>query len=239
MSSKIQLTGGNFQDVQGNALANGYLLMELSQDASVASPASQIAAGYIVKITLNSSGSVDTTTPQYVWPNDVLSPTNTFYNVTGYSSKGELVWGPNPEQVLSSPNPYDIGAWQPNVVSVAAPRLSTNYDVGVFFPSTFANGQTILLLKMDRTVTYAASLTPSTAVCGTNPTDTATFTLNKISGGVTTAFGTIVFNTAGVPTITSSGTTFNSGDSLQIVAQATADLTLADVGIILSGTTSA
>lgn len=234
MSTKVQLSGGAFQDVQGNKLASGYLLMTLSQDASVSSPASQIAAGYTVKILLDANGNVSTTTPQYVWPNDVLSPTNTFYSVNAYTANGELVWGPNSEQVLSSPSPYDIGAWTPGVTNTSAPRLNTNYDVGVFYPSTMANGQITLLLKFDRVVVFAANLVPSTAVCGTNPTASATFTL-KQNG---TQFATIIFNTAGVPTITSSGTTFNPGDVLQITAPATADSTLANVGFIISGRTT-
>lgn len=234
MSTKVQLQGGAFQDVQGNKLASGYLLMTLSQDASVTSPASQIASGYTVKILLDGSGNVQTSPAQFVWPNDVLVPANTFYSVTAYTAAGELVWGPNSEQVLSSPSPFDIGAWAPGVTNTAAPRLNTNYDVGVFFPSTFANAQVMLRLAMDRTVVYSANLSPSTATCGNNPTANATITLTKNG----TQFATVVFNTAGVPAISSSGVTFNAGDVLQIVAPATADTTLANVGIILSGVVS-
>lgn len=118
MSTKIQLSGGSFQDVGGSPLANGYLSMSLSQDGQVNSDA-QIAAGYEITITLDSSGSVDTTTPQYVWPNDAITPVNTFYSVSAYSEDGQLVWGPNSQQVLSSPSPFDIGAWIPGIVSTS------------------------------------------------------------------------------------------------------------------------
>lgn len=119
MSTKIQLAGGAFQDVIGNPLANGYLLMSLSQDVQVNSDA-QIAAGYEITITLNNSGSVDTTTPQYVWPNDVMLPINTFYNVSAYSADGQLVWGPNAQAVLSTPSPFDIGTWIPGIVNTSS-----------------------------------------------------------------------------------------------------------------------
>lgn len=120
MASKVQLTGGLFQDAIGNPLANGYLIFELSQDAQVNST-TQIAAGSEIKITLNNSGSVDTTTAQDIWPNDVLSPASLFYTVSGYTEDGQLVWGPNSQQVFSTPSPYDIGVWIPGSVNTLPP----------------------------------------------------------------------------------------------------------------------
>jgi len=35
MSTKVQITGGAFQDAAGNLLVNGYLLFVLSQDGLV------------------------------------------------------------------------------------------------------------------------------------------------------------------------------------------------------------
>lgn len=117
MVTKNQITGGGFQDALGNPLANGYMLFELSQDAQV-NGTTQIAAGFVVKVPLDGSGNIITSTAQSVWPNDVLSPTGTFYNVSVYSALGQLVWGPNPQQVLSSPSPFDIGVWVPTSVNV-------------------------------------------------------------------------------------------------------------------------
>lgn len=234
MSTKVQLQGGAFQDVQGNKLANGYLLMELSQDAAVSSPTAQIAAGYTIKIKLDVNGNVDTSTLQYVWPNDVLSPANTFYNVSGYTANGELVWGPNAQQVLSSPSPYDIGAWKPNVSNTSAPRLNTNYDIGIFFPGTPANAQVMLLLQFTRGVIYPANFAGSTALCGINPTASVTFTIYK--NGV--SIGTLILSTAGTATFTASAVSFNATDTMKIVGPATADLTLANIGMVFAGTLS-
>jgi hypothetical protein len=117
MATKNQITGGGFQDALGNVLAGGYLVFELSQDAQV-NGTTQIAAGYTVRINLDSSGNVATSPAQSIWPNDVLSPNGTFYLVSAYSAIGQLVWGPNAQQVLSSPSPYNIGVWVPSSVNL-------------------------------------------------------------------------------------------------------------------------
>lgn len=113
MAAKTQLTGGVFQDAEGNLLANGYLLMKLSQDTTISGVGS-VCSGIEVKIILNASGSVDTIVPQYIWANDQMLPINTFYKVTGYSSKGQPAWGPNNQQVLGSGGTFDVGTWVPN-----------------------------------------------------------------------------------------------------------------------------
>lgn len=109
------ITGGGFQNSLGNPLADGYLIFQLSQDARVATN-QQVVAGYKVTIPLDSSGNGSGS----IWANDVLSPAGTFYNVSAYSAEGQLVWGPNPQQVLSTPSPFNIGAWIPASVNVGS-----------------------------------------------------------------------------------------------------------------------
>jgi hypothetical protein len=116
-TTKVQLSGGAFQDVAGNPLANGFLLMRLSQDGQV-NTSTEVCAGWVFKVLLDASGNVSSSPPQSVWPNDVISPSGTFYNVSAYSAEGQLVWGPNAQQVLSTPSPYNIGAWIPGSVNV-------------------------------------------------------------------------------------------------------------------------
>lgn len=70
---------------------------------------------------------------------------------------------------------------------------------------------------------------------GTNPTSTASYTVNKNGSSV----GTVSISTSGVFTFTTSGgTSFSlaAGDRLTIVAPSSQDATLADVGITLVGT---
>jgi hypothetical protein len=124
MPSKVQLIGGLFQDSEGNALANGYLKFKLSQDGAVAGVGS-ICAGVEITLTLNSSGSVDVSTPQYLWGNDQILPVNTFYRVTGYTAKGQPAWGPNNQQVIGNGGTFDVGTWVPNQVFSWTPPLST------------------------------------------------------------------------------------------------------------------
>jgi hypothetical protein len=112
MATTNQITGGAFQDTLGNLLANGYITLLLS-DTAVVNTNTRICEGYEITIPLDSNGDI-VTSPEYsVWPNDVLTPSTTFYTVSAYTENGELVWGPNYVQVLSSPSPFDVGVWIP------------------------------------------------------------------------------------------------------------------------------
>jgi hypothetical protein len=239
-STKVQLSGGAFQDALGDVVANGHMDMQLSQDSQVtgASPAVIITAGRVIRIQLDANGNVQASPAQSVWPNDVLTPANTYYSVKVYTSAGQLVWGPNSQQVLSSPSPYDVGAgWSParaNISSAAA----TTYDIGVFFPGSPSANQIMLRLPIERLVNFTTNMVPSVSACGTNPTATSVLPINKISGGTTTAVGTLTFNTSGVGTFTTTATSFNAGDIVEVISPSSADATLSDIGITLSGTTN-
>lgn len=230
MASEVQLSGGAFQDPSGSPLANGYLLMQLSQDGQVNGNA-EIAAGVEIKILLDEDGNVQSDPAQYVWPNDAISPSGTFYTVSAYTAEGQLVWGPNAQQVFSTPSPFDVSAWVPNETSLATGNVVT-YDIGCFFPGLYAASQVVLLLPLERTVRFATNFAPSQAACGTNPTSDSVFTVNQNG----TQVATITIATTGAATFSSgSGAVFNAGDVLTIVAPSSADPTLANVGILLSG----
>lgn len=116
MATTVQLIGGAFQDAEGNPVANGFLLFELSED-SRANSISEICSGTKPKILLDANGNIQSTPAQYIWPNDVLTPTETYYTVTGYKVNGQRVWGPCYQRVLSTPSPFDVGTWTPNAVT--------------------------------------------------------------------------------------------------------------------------
>lgn len=129
MPAKTQLTGGSFQDAEGNLLVNGYLTMKLNQDENI-SGVGNVCAGIEITIQLDSVGNVasSSSTPvapdQYVWANDVMSPVNSFYRVTGYTAKGQTAFGPNNQQVTSGGTgggTFDTGTWVPNQVYVWTP----------------------------------------------------------------------------------------------------------------------
>lgn len=112
MSTVNQITGGSFLDSEGNPLANGYLKFQLAQDTIVNSN-TQICAGSIIKVPLDVNGNVVTSPVYSLWPNDVMTPSVTYYLVSAYTSNGQLVWGPSTQSVLSSPSPYNISVWVP------------------------------------------------------------------------------------------------------------------------------
>jgi hypothetical protein len=145
-ATKTQLTGGLWQDSEGNVLNDGYLKMVLNQDNSVSGAAS-ICAGVEITIQLNSSGSVSTTTPQYVWATDVMVTPNAYYRVTAYSAAGQPVWGPNNQQVTSGGiggGTFDCGTWVPNSVFSWTPPVQS-----ILFENngTKNSSQTILNLE--------------------------------------------------------------------------------------------
>ena len=107
------IINGNFQDILGTPIANGYLLFELSDSASV-NTTTKIAAGFTVKINLDSSGNIVANSS--IWANDVLTPAGTFYNVSAYSAQGQLVWGPNAQTVSTAPFGFDVGTWTPAIL---------------------------------------------------------------------------------------------------------------------------
>jgi hypothetical protein len=126
-ATKTQLTGGSFQDSEGNPLAFGHLKMHLSQDCTVAG-VGNICSGIDIWIDLDINGNAASSaspTPapdQYVWSNLVMSPQNNFYKVTGYTASGQPAWGPNNQQVPSGAA-FNLDAWVPNTVISWFPTL--------------------------------------------------------------------------------------------------------------------
>lgn len=107
------------------------------------------------------------------------------------------------------------------------------FDVSTFAAGLGSSSQILLRVKLARGVTFPASATLSLASASANATASTTFTLKKNGS----AFATVNFATsASVGTWTqASDAVFAAGDLLEIDGPATADATLADVGITLAG----
>lgn len=198
-ATKVQLTGGQFQDSEGNKLALGYLLMKLAMDANI-SGVGNIASGVEIRIQLDSNGSV--VAGQFVWGVDQMLPPNNYYRVTGYTEKGQPAWGPNNQQVVGSGGTFDVGTWVPNqVISWTPPLQNLELDTN----GTLNPNQGRLNFQDTASVTWAVdgsgNLEASSAagadlqVNGVDNTsqsvldfeDTASVTWSNPSGGVVRA----------------------------------------------------
>lgn len=79
-----------FQDPLGVPYAGGRISLQLSVDSFNSPTISAINSKYIVSGFLDSNGNIIQPFP--VWPNDLLSPANTYYILRVYSVGGQLVW---------------------------------------------------------------------------------------------------------------------------------------------------
>lgn len=112
------LVGGGFQDSEGNLAANGTLIAQLNAPAVDTSTGTTVVCTNEVKYGLDSAGNVSTDPIQSIWSCDNLQvlPSlagyiDLYYKVRVYTSRGQLVWGPNC-LVLTTANEFDFAVSQ-------------------------------------------------------------------------------------------------------------------------------
>lgn len=178
-----------FTDAQGNPIANGYIVFNLS------GPANIIAGGEIVPvppitITLTVNGFV--TPGQKIMGNDELQPTGTYYIVKVFNDNNVLVRGPQ-KWILSGAAPIDLA----NMVdsSVPDPGLASPVIQNPSQPQTIT-GQPLILsssapFTANGTATFNGTLTLSSALTtgngGTGQVVNSTFP--STAGAIPTLFG--------------------------------------------------
>lgn len=125
------------------------------------------------------------------------------------------------------------GVWRASA-SPSGTITGTSVPITVpFAGKPAANAQ--VNVAMPIAITVAANLAGSVGFQNTICAATATFTINKISGGATTALGTVAFTTGGKTsfTLAGAGGALAIGDVLQVVAPGTQDTSLADLDITI------
>lgn len=105
--TKIVLTGGNFQDNQGNKIANGTVTFLLNVDSETQS-LYQIVSKTTISVGLDANGNI-AGTPAF-WTTTILTPSNSYYTVKVFTAKGQLVWGPN-YMTIPNTSPFNIATW--------------------------------------------------------------------------------------------------------------------------------
>ena len=121
----------------------------------------------------------------------------------------------------------------------AAIHAAQNYRIGLFFVATPSSSEVIMLHVATSDFTFPANFSTPTSKgsVGTNPT--LSFALDVMRNGA--SIGTITIGTGGAFTFATAGGVaigIAIGDTLKIVAPASADATIANVAITLVGTLS-
>jgi hypothetical protein len=132
--------------------------------------------------------------------------------------------------------PSSGGAAAPTFRSLVQADLPTQpFDVMGFLPGIPTTSQILARIPVARAVNFPANFSGSYGTASAASTGTATFDIQKNGSSI----GSMVFTTSASATFTTTGGSAQSlaaGDVLMIVAPATPDATLADVGLCLAGT---
>jgi hypothetical protein len=135
-----------------------------------------------------------------------MLPVNTFYKVSGYTAAGQLVFGPNNQQIIGVDGQFDVGTWVPNQVISWVPPLQP------------------LELEVNGTPNQDQSLLNLTAGSGVTITDEGNGNINFQAGGAfQNVIGCIMAGVVGGSNIFSSGANLGmnmssvNGNSRQVV----------------------
>ena len=166
----ILISGGEFQDSEGNPLANGTLMLKLSWDSTetVTTPNGTVYAGPRIKIALDATGNCPSTA---IWSNAELA-VSTYYSVNLFDVNGV--------PVLEAPLTWVFGQTQTKASGILLGTCKgTDGD-------TITIGSTVYTLKNTLTAAYQVKIGATTAA------DTIANLVAAINGtaGAGTIYGT-------------------------------------------------
>ncbi|MFA5040734.1 MAG: hypothetical protein WC464_03775 [Bdellovibrionales bacterium] len=117
--------------------------------------------------------------------------------------------------------------------TIATAGLSTPYDVGGSFSGKPTDSIVLLRYPLPRAVRFMAGMTGSQGVAVTAATAAASFVISKNGS----QFASMTFAASAITATFSASTStdFAAGDILTVIAPATADDTLANIGFALAG----
>jgi hypothetical protein len=123
--------------------------------------------------------------------------------------------------------------WQVDGSGNVSGEYVAPFDVPVFAPGVGSNNQKLLRIKLTRAVKFPAGAANSYATASAASTGAPVFSFSKNGGA---AFATVTYTASATGVwAQASDATFAAGDLLEVDGPATADGTLADVGITLFG----
>jgi hypothetical protein len=207
--------------------------------------------GQISTVTSSISGKADKT---YVDSQDALKA-NTTYVDSQDALKASITYVDNQNALKANITYVDSqNATQNTTISAKADTSYVNSQdalkadityvnsrpVGVCFPfGGKPSASATVFAPMSFPITVPASLTGTVCYCNIAPTGSVVFTLNKVnSSGTQTGLGTITVTAGSRTTVTLSGTggSVATGEALQLIAPATQDGTMADIGVTIQVT---
>lgn len=104
--ARRQIINGGWQSPLGEPLSGGCVTFRLTTDCTASSV--QISAEQVVTVYLDAFGSVLGNIE--MWPNDQLTPSDTYYVIHVYTQQGELAWS-GQQTITSGAGPFDLNSW--------------------------------------------------------------------------------------------------------------------------------
>jgi hypothetical protein len=194
MATKTIQSTVAFQDPQGNVLANGTLVFDLSQECLITSGGGQVAPSRVT-VTLTSAGVIPNSTT--IWANDQLTPSGTVYYVRFFNSNGLLVAGPLAWSIVGA-SPIDL--------SQMVPVSTGNVSIPSFFLNSNGTTQTGAHVVSGTVALFGgtAVISLTGAAAFTNSATYACVATDQTTGAavtVTQAASSITFNGTGTHVI--------------------------------------